>query len=200
MPFLLEIFDFFKNQKNKIDEVLKKDFERKTFIFAIAYGITIWSQMLKTGGAGDNLGIVGLLVGILITGSLVGLAVFYFFSFILSKVIEMFGLKFNYKSCQKVYSWCLSPFLISAILVLIEFAIGGATIYTKDFITSANNSGFLASFISALTFINTFISIFFIVTFTKVLSYVLKTKWWKSLLFLFISAMITMLPLFLLKF
>ena len=32
MPFLLEILDFFKNQKNKIDDVLKKDFEKKTLI------------------------------------------------------------------------------------------------------------------------------------------------------------------------
>ncbi len=200
MPFLLEILDFFKNQKNKIDDVLKKDFEKKTLIFATAYGITLWAQMLKSAGAGDNLGFWGLFIGILITGSLVGLAIFYFFSFILSRIIEIFGIKFSYKSCQKVYIWCLSPFIISAILILIEFAIGGSNIYTKAFISSPSNSGFIASFISILLFINTFISIFFIVTLTKVLSYVLKIKWWKTLLIMFISAMITMLPLFLLKF
>lgn len=200
MPFLLEILDFFKNQKNKIDDVLKKDFEKKTLIFATAYGITLWAQMLKSAGAGDNLGFWGLFIGILITGSLVGLAIFYFFSFILSRIIEIFGIKFSYKSCQKVYVWCLSPFIISAILILIEFAIGGSNIYTKAFISLPSNSGFIASFISILLFINTFISIFFIVTLTKVLSYVLKIKWWKTLLIIFISAMITMLPLFLLKF
>ena len=163
MPFLLEILDFFKNQKNKIDDVLKKDFEKKTLIFATAYGITLWAQMLKSAGAGDNLGFWGLFIGILITGSLVGLAIFYFFSFILSRIIEIFGIKFSYKSCQKVYVWCLSPFIISAILILIEFAIGGSNIYTKAFISSSSNSGFIASFISILLFINTFISIFFII-------------------------------------
>ena len=146
MPFLLEILDFFKNQKNKIDDVLKKDFEKKTLIFAIAFGITVWSQMLKAAGVGDNLGFLGLLIGILITSSLVGLGIFYFFSFILSRIIEIFGLKFSFKSCQKLYIWCLSPFLVSAILTLVEFAIGGVKVYTKNFLMSPPKSGFLAVF------------------------------------------------------
>lgn len=199
MLFLLEILDFFKNQKDKINDVLKRDFERKTLLFAIAYGITIWSQMLKTAGAGEKLGLLGLFIGILVTGSLVGLGIFYFFSFILSKVIEIFGLKFNYKSCQKLYIWCLSPFLISAVLTLVEFAIGGVKVYSKAFLTSPPKSGFLALFSSITSFTATFVSIFFVFTLTKLLSSTINCKWWKTLAILFISAAITMLPLFLIK-
>ena len=200
MPFLLEILDFFKNQKNKIDDVLKKDFEKKTLIFAIAFGITVWSQMLKAAGVGDNLGFLGLLIGILITSSLVGLGIFYFFSFILSRIIEIFGLKFSFKSCQKLYIWCLSPFLVSAILTLVEFAIGGVKVYTKNFLMSPPKPRFLGVFSSITSFSVTFISIFCVFILTKLLSNAINCRWWKSLAILIISDIVTMLPLFLLKF
>lgn len=199
MSFLPEIFNFLKNPKNKIEEILEKDFEKKTLLFATAYGITLWSQMLKSAGAGDTLGTLGLFIGILITGSLIGLAIFYFFSFILSKVLEVFKIEFDVKSCQKIYIWCLSPYVISALLTLIEFAVGGSKIYTKEFLSGAVNGGTISVFISMVFFIKTFISIFFIVTFTKILSYTLNIKWWKTLTILFISAMISTLPIFLLK-
>lgn len=199
MSFLPEIFNFLKNPKNKIEEILEKDFEKKTLLFATAYGITLWSQMLKSAGAGDTLGTLGLFIGILITGSLIGLAIFYFFSFILSKVLEVFKIEFDVKSCQKIYIWCLSPYVISALLTLIEFAVGGSKIYTKEFLSGTVNGGTISVFISMVFFIKTFISIFFIVTFTKILSYTLNIKWWKTLTILFISAMISTLPIFLLK-
>ena len=165
MSFLPEIFNFLKNPKNKIEEILEKDFEKKTLLFATAYGITLWSQMLKSAGAGDTLGTLGLFIGILITGSLIGLAIFYFFSFILSKVLEVFKIEFDVKSCQKIYIWCLSPYVISTLLTLIEFAVGGSKIYTKKFLSDAVNGGTISVFISMVFFIKTFISIFFIVKF-----------------------------------
>ena len=200
MPFLLEILDFFKNQKNKIDDVLKKDFEKKTLIFAIAFGITVWSQMLKAAGVGDNLGFLGLLIGILITSSLVGLGIFYFFSFILSRIIELFGFLFCFQSCQNLYICCFSPFLVSAILTLVEFAIGGVKVYTKNFLMSPPKSGFLAVFSSITSFSVTFISIFCVFILTKLLSNAINCRWWKSLAILIISDIVTMLPLFLLIF
>lgn len=199
MPFLSEIFIFFKNPKNKIEVILEKDFEKKTLLFAIAYGITLWSQMLKSAGAGDTLGTLGLFIGILITGSLMGLVIFYFFSFILSKVFEVFKIEFSVKSCQKIYIWCLSPYVLSALLTLIEFAVGGSKIYTKEFLSGTVNNESINILISIVFFIKTFISIFFVVTFTKILSHILNIKWWKTLTILFISAMISTLPIFLLK-
>ena len=191
MLFLLEILEFIKVQSSKIDEILKKDLDKSAFIFPVAYGISLWSQMLKSSGAGDSLGFSGLLIGILVTGSLVGMLIFYFFPFILSRVSKIFTEKGDFKSCQKIFAWCQSPFIISALLVIIEFLMGGQKIYTKAFI----NSNGMQGFVNAST---TFISMFFAFLLIKSFSYVWQIKWWKSLIIIFLSAAITMLPTFLL--
>lgn len=195
MLFLLEIIEFLRDQKNKISDILKEDSGKEIYIFPIAYGITLWSQMLKASKAGDKLGFFSLLAGVLLIGSIAGLFLYFVYPYILTWVSKIFGKITNHKDMQKVFAWSLSPFIIGALLTILELLIGGKKIYSS--VPVSTEATFITMVLGFILFTSYVISMYFLVVFTKSLSYALNIKWWKALLIIFISTAILMLPTFL---
>lgn len=199
MLFILEIIEFLRNPKEKIIGILKEESGKEIFIFPAAYGITLWSQLLKASRAGDTLGFFSLFSGLLLVGSIAGLFFYFAYPYVLTWVSKMFVKTGNYKDMQKIFAWSLTPFLIGALLTLVELILGGSKLYSSA-VFNANDFGFIAIILSFILFASYFITIYFIVVFTKTLSSSLKIQWWKALIIIFTSTAVIMLPTFLLRF
>lgn len=195
MSFILEILDFFKNRENKINQILKKEFDKRMLIFSIAYGISIWSQLAKASNSGKTLELTQLFMGLILGGAVMGLILVFVFPYLLSFVSKYFTKFSNFKDIQKVFAWCLAPFVIGSLLIIIELLVVGKSAYSGDVI----NSGFLSRFESFIAYFNSFISIYFVSILTKSLSKLWKIHWSKALLILFITGLILVLSLFIFK-
>jgi len=134
-----------------------------------------------------------------IVGSIVGVFLYFIFPYILTWVSRIFTKTAKYKDMQKVFAWSLTPFIIGVLLTFIELIFGGQKLYSGELFTSSAIT-FKAMIISFITFASYVISLYFTVVFTKTLSHVLKIKWWKALIVIFLSAMVLMFPTALLRF
>lgn len=199
MLFILEILEFLKDPRDEIKEKLKVRTGKEIFIFPIAYGIFVWSDILKTSKVGDTSSAFGVLMNLIIIGALVGVALLYVYPYIITQVSKIFTPKGNYLDNKEVFAWCLSPFIIGALLIILEFFIGGKGLYSSSFPNDNNNLIFIKKFLSIIMFANVTISFYFTIIFTRTLAEVLQIKWWKSLIIIFISTSIIMFPLFLIK-
>lgn len=198
MLFLLEILDFFKDYKTKISNVLQEEPGKEIYIFPIAYGICLWSQVLKGGFAGKDLGAIGLFFGMVVVGSIVGMFLYYVFPYVLLWVSKIFVKDAKYKDLQKGFAWSLAPFLVGLLSVLLELLLGGQKLYAGTLLVQ-NEVSFRVMILGFTLFIYYFVVIYFVIRFVKVISYILKIQWWKTLPIIMFSAMIIMLPLSLLR-
>ena len=199
MLFILEIIDFFRDYRTKITNVLQEESGKEIYIFPIAYGITLWSQILKAGKAGKDLGFFGLFTGMIIVGSIFGVFLYFIFPYILTWVSKIFTKTAKYKDLQKVFAWSLTPFIIGIFLTILELIIGGQRLYS-GVAYGADELSFRTAIIGFISFASYIISMYFLVIFTKSLSHALKLKWWKALIIILLSAMILMFPTALLRF
>lgn len=198
MLFILEIIEFLRNQKEQIKEILKEDSGKEIYIFPIFYGITLWSQLLKSSKAGDTLDFFTILVGVLLVGTIAGLFFYFVYPYVLTWISKVFVKTANYKDIQKVFAWSLTPFLLGGVLTVIELIIGGTKLYSSNPVS--NELGFVNIVLGFIGFMSYFVTISFIIIFTKTLSYYLNIKWWKSLIIIFLSTIIIMIPTFLIRF
>ena len=133
---LLNILEFLGNPRNKIKELIKEKSGKSIFIFPIFFGIFVWSDMLKSAKIGDKLESLQIFTSIVFVGSIIGVISYFVLPYVITQVSQLFTKESSYEINKKLFSWCLFPFIINALLVLLEFFIWGKNVYSSTFSTN----------------------------------------------------------------